>query len=480
MELAQDEAGKVRGRYALRGTSGLDGDVRGRRLEFRVEAFAKGGGWFDMGERGASFAGAAGTDGDPAWYGWKGRRAPEYARHAPLVAGKAVDGSPEGLLTYAARAPEGFEAGSGRRWPAVVILHGSNMNGRAYVDTIASAWPEIARDFLLIGLDGERPSNVEAGSTAFNYTYVNYVGRSKFKGFPGTDRESPALVAEALRELQGVYPVRHYLVGGHSQGGYLTYSLMMNSPELVAGAFPVSAGLIIQCEPGAYEEADVIAAQRKVPLAIVHGENDPLVGFDGATYAESLYLDAAWPAVRLFSDKEAAHMFARLPVDRAIRWLEALASDDPGTLLDFAGRRLDEGGVRDALAALGKAGGLTLDAAQEAKRKGLSDRIDSQVAPKAKAFLDAIRANKDGSWADDFLAFRDEYALADASAEVNAAFDALRAAQEEAAATLMGRARAAFNRGDRETGYARAKEVVDNYYASSSYRLARRWLAERE
>ena len=54
-----------------------------------------------------------------------------------------------------------------------------------------------------------------------------------YRGFPGTDRESPALVREAMDELRRVYPVKHYLVGGHSQGGYLAYSLLMNSPEAV-------------------------------------------------------------------------------------------------------------------------------------------------------------------------------------------------------------------------------------------------------
>ena len=53
----------------------------------------------------------------------------------------------------------------------------------------------------------------------FNYTYVSYVGRSTFKGFPGTDRESPALVAEALDDVREAYPVSRYFVGGHSQGG---------------------------------------------------------------------------------------------------------------------------------------------------------------------------------------------------------------------------------------------------------------------
>ena len=236
------------------------------------------------------------------------------------------------------------------------ILHGSNMNGKAYVNTLAAAWPDIARDYIILGINGETPSNLAADEPAFNYTYVNYVGRSTFRGFPGTDRESPALVREALDELKSVYPVKHYFVGGHSQGGFLTYSLLMNSPEAIAGAFPISAGVIFQCEPSAYADAALKAAQRAVPLAIVHGKNDPMVAFDGGSYAYGLFLDAGWPAVRFFADDTAGHMFARLPVGPAIRWLEVMTSDDPTTLLDFAEQRLKEHGYRDAIAAVRRAG----------------------------------------------------------------------------------------------------------------------------
>jgi hypothetical protein len=73
------------------------------------------------------FSGAANTNGFPGWYGWRGRLAPEFARHAKLVPGKIVDGSTAGLLTYCVRAPETYRDGDGKRWPAIVILHGSNM-----------------------------------------------------------------------------------------------------------------------------------------------------------------------------------------------------------------------------------------------------------------------------------------------------------------------------------------------------------------
>jgi predicted esterase len=477
MELSQ-QGDRVEGHYALRGTSRLEGTAKGRHLEFRVQAFRKGPGWFDLDDRGMLLAGAGGTDGIFGWYGWKGRKAPEFPRHSPLVAGKIVEGSTTGLLTYCARAPESFRPGDPRKWPAIVILHGSNMNAKDYVATIAAAWPDLARDFLILGINGELPSSLDRDRPTFNYTYINFTGRSTFGGFPGTDRESPALVREALEELRGVYPIRSYLVGGHSQGGFLTYSLLMNSPELVAGAFPISAGLIFQCEPSAYRDEPIRSAQRAVPLAIVHGRNDPLVGFDGASYAHGLFLDAGWPAVRLFDDTAAGHMFARLPVDRAIRWLETMASEDPARLLDLAERRIGEHAYRDAIAAVRRARTSTLDAPAKGRLAKLLAAIDAEASPRAATFLRAIRANKDGTWIDDFLAYREQFQLAEPAAEVMAAFESLRSTQRAPAEALLGEARGLFQQGRRDDARKRLEEIVKRYYASPSYRPARTWLSE--
>jgi predicted esterase len=483
MELEQ-AGDKVKGRYALGGVSEIEGTVSGRRVEFTYKAFRGGKGWFDVGADGAAFAGAANTDGFPGWYGWRGRKAPEFARHPKLAPGKIVDGSTKGLLTYSIRAPEGYKAGDARKWPAVVILHGSNMNAKAYVSTIAAAWPDIGRDYLLIGINGERPSNLGDGKSdpAFNYTYVDYVGRSTFKGFPGTDRESPALVAEALDDLRETYPVARYFVGGHSQGGFLTYSLLMNFPEKIAGAFPISAGVIFQCEPTAYADETVRAAQRAVPLAIVHSKQDPVVSFSSGEYAATIFGEAGWPAFRFFADPSAAgHRFGLLPVGPAIRWLEAQASDDPVKLIEFADQRLKAKGYRDAIAVLNRARDLKLSDAVKARLDRLARDVDGNAAAGAKQFLPRIQKKGQGKeWIDAFLAYRDDFEFAPAAREVMQAFEALRAEQEPAAKKAYDEARGAFQQGRPDEGYAKYQEIVDKYFAASSYRNVKRWVAERK
>jgi phospholipase/carboxylesterase len=480
MELSQD-SGKVQGRYASRGNSTIEGKVTGRHLAFRFKNLRGGQGWFDVASDGKSLAGAANTDGFPGWFGWQGRQAPEYVRHAPLVSGKLVLGSTKALLTYAVRAPEAYQAGSSRRWPTVLILHGSSMNGQSYVSTLAEAWPDIARDFILLGINGELATSF-GEQPGFSYTYVNYVGRSRFTGYPCTNRESPALLSEAMTELKDIYPISRYFVGGHSQGGFLTYSLLMNFPDLMAGAFPISSTVIIQCEPDAYTGDALRQAQRAVPLAIVHGKNDPIVPFSAGQYAATLFGEANWPAFRFFTHDSAAHMFARLPVGPAIRWLEVLSSDDPAAVLEFAARRLSAGGYRDTIAGLRRLSGLKLDERQRNRTDEIKRAVADKAAPEVAKFLPQVRAAgpKDASWVDAFLAFRDDFEFAEPARELMAAFADLRAQHEAPARTAFDAARGLFNDRKPDEAYKKYQEIVDSYYASSLYRVVKRALAERK
>ncbi len=477
MELTQD-AGKVQGRFALRGNSTLEGSVQGRELDFRYQVFHGGKGYFDRAADGKGLPGAAQDDGFSGYFAWTGRPAPEFVRHVPLRAGEILDGSTKGLLTYAVRAPEGYPGPSGKTWPAVVILHGSNMNGRDYVATIATAWPDVARDFLLIGINGERPSSI-GPDPRFNYNYVNAMGRSIHGGFPGTDRDSPALVAEALAELKGIYPISRTLVGGHSQGGFMTYWLMMNNPELVAGAFPISGGLLFQCTPESFSDEALKKAQVRVPLAIVHGKNDPVVDPSLGRSAAEEFLAASWPAVRFFNPDQGGHMFALLPVNRAIRWLDDLASGDADRLLAAADERFQAKAYRDATSAI----------RFYELRRGPNQRFDPRIAkvrdavhavaqPRGDAVLARLKEGKPG-WIDAVLDFLAEFEQDSSAADVSAGLFLLRAEQQKPAQAAFDAANAAFQQGKNDDGYKKYQEIMDKYPASTHYRAAKRALSRR-
>lgn len=283
-----------------------------------------------------------------------------------------------------------------------------------------------------------------------------------------------------MGDLKEVYPIDHYLVGGHSQGGFLTYSLLMNFPESMAGAFPISSGVIFQCEPDVYSDEALRRAQRKVPLAIIHGKNDPVMGFGMGQYAAALFGEAGWPAFRFFTDDAGGHMFARLPVGPAIHWLEAEASQNPTILLDLATTRIGQNGYRDAIAAVNRARTLKLDESQKARLEKLSRELDAKAASGAAKYLPLIRDAKDGSWIDGFLAFRDDFEFAPAAQDAMTAFAELRKRQDEPAKKAFGDARQLFQQGKQDQGYAKYREIVEQQYASSLYRIVKRSLEDRK
>lgn len=476
-ELTQTGA-KVTGTWSFRGPMKIQGDVQGRRLSFRYSGPFSGKGWVELAKDKKSFAGAINDDKSPGWGGFIGRLATSYARKVKPKPGEIVDGVTSGMMTYSLRVPPGWTPG--KPSTAILLLHGSNMSAKAYVNTLAHTWPDLAKDFVIVGIDGENfVDTSKLDEPAFNYSYVDFVGKSTFKGFPGTDRESPALVTEAMDEISKDLGIKKVLVGGHSQGGFLTYSLFMNYPEKYAGAFPISCGLIFQCEPSAYDDAAVRAAQRRVPLAIVHARNDDVVNFEMGQYAFDAFSEAGFPAIRFFISPRAQHMFGILPVAEAIRWLDALSSDDPEVLSTFAEKQAEAAQWRDVVAAV-----LRWKAVGKGKPAPRLAALEAKVAAAAKpgvtSLLPALEKHADASWLEEFVLFRDEFEFADAAKPVMDAFAKLRAAHQSHADEKMKEAQTAFNEGRPDDGYAAYQKIVDKYFASTHYRSAKKALAERK
>ncbi len=477
-EFVQNGA-KVEGKYPFRGPVQVTGDVKGRRLTltWRGPTFT-GSGWIEMAKDRKSWAGVTKTDGQPGFWPFFGKPLAGYSHKAKPKPGAIVDGLTSNGLAYHVLVPETWAPG--KPTPCILVLHGSNMTSKAYVNTIAQAWPDLAKRFAILGIDGETcVESSKPDAPMCNYTYVDFVGKSTFKGFPGTDRESPALVAEAIPGLQKDLSLGKILVGGHSQGGFLAYSLAMNYPALFAGAFPVSCGLIFQAEPSAYEDEAVRAAQRRLPFAIVHARNDDVVSFSMGDYAHQAFLAQGFPALRLFDHPTAAHMFAVLPVRDAILWLDALSSDDPATLAAFADERAAAGAWRDVAAAVVRGKALAKGAAP-GRLAALESRLDEQAKAKAAEFAAAIEKNADRSWIDGFLAYREQFEFAGAAKPAMDAFARLRAKHQPEADAREKAGQEAMRSGDEAGGWAAYQEIVDRWYASSWYPVVKRWIAERD
>lgn len=396
---------------------------------------------------------------------------------AKPIAGTITNGCAENQLTYHVLAPEGYDPELD--YPAILILHGSNSNSRDYMQTIAKTWPDIADDYLLIGINGENTTKKSKPSAPrHNYTYVNFVGKSVYEGFPGTDRESPVLVAEVIEEIKANIGISKLFVGGHSQGGFLTYSVMMNFPNLVDGAFPVSGGMIIQCDPFAYDDKDLKKLQKKTPLAIVHSPNDRQVSVQLAKFAYGAFLDDGFPMIRFFNDSDAGHHFEDLPVDNAIRWLELMTTNDAENAIAHAKRLLRDSKFRDLGALLQNVSDMELTERQSTQYSRIKNALEDQAISQSHEFVDAIIADQNGEWVEGFLKFRSQFESLEATEKAMTAFYELRAKHEPLANEIFSEARKLIKSND-ETGYVLLQRIIDEYYASSKYRIAKDWLKNR-
>ena len=467
MELHQSGL-TVDGYYGHAGESSLEGTVRDRRFEFEYGTVRGGGtGWFELEGDGRVMLGEyEDSDGDTNFWGAY-RLAPEVPAVSP---GEFVRGQSRSGLYFHLRVPEDYDDSD--EYPAIAFFHGSNMSARSYVETIAAVWPELAADYVLVGIDGEHMSAAsDPGALAFNYTYINFSGHRV--GDAWRYNQSPGLVSDALVELQEALPIRHWLIGGHSQGGFLTYALAMFYPDLVAGAFPMSCNLLVQAEPSYFDEAEMRAKQREVPIAHVHGTTDDVIEYSAAEYCYEAFQDGGFPMLRLFSDESAGHLFAHLPVAEAVRWLETFASGDARRLVAFGEEQLEAGHYRDATAAALRAAELDRAGALKSRIERLHERVDAQAEPRAGELLPAIRAARNDDWVDDFWEFRRQFAFTPAAADCMEAFARLREEHEEPADELFYESRGERDPARRD---AMREEIVEKYFASRWYRIVKRWL----
>lgn len=474
-ELALDGK-KASGKYGWANESRVNGEVDGAKLNFQWHGVnGQGHGELELWPDGTTLYGKYdwGTTEEQFWGGYRLER-----KAAEAKPGTISDGQTELGLNYHLRVPEGFaKKDKKKRWTALALFHGSNSNARDYVEGFPGNWPELAENYILVGFDGEQLSPSSAnGVRQYNASYINFSGDKV--GEPWRYRQTPGLVAGALQELSQELPIERWYVGGHSQGAFLTFAVAMFYPELVAGAFPVAGNLLVQCEPSYFADdkwAKVREAQRRIPFAIVHGQKDSVVEFSAGTWCRNSLLDGGFPMLRLFAPENAGHPWAFLPVDEALRWLDALNASEPETLLEFARASAKDGRPRDALAALARL--------EEQKPKPpllksageLAAELEAAARPIVERLEPLVAAGGDGQWIEDFLAFRDDYACAPSAARLMQSFASLRERQQKKADELFNAAR---NENDPAKKRALQEELVTKCYASSWYRLVKGWLGK--
>lgn len=455
---------KVEGTYGWGDTGSIEGELDGGELAFEYRSGnGSGEGRFELMKEDGAFKGT--YDGERFWGGYRKRPAAASAEPGKITSGQTGCG-----MRYHIRMPRAHA--DGKEWPAICILHGSNMDSRSYVNTIASAWPELAEEYVIVGLDGERISSASRpGELRFNYTYINFGGPNV--GPTWARRQSPKLVSESLTELEKAHPIRKWFLGGHSQGGFLTYCLVMFFPEQLAGAFPMSCNLLVQCEPDNFEPGRR-DAQHEVGLAVVHGRSDNVVSWSGGAYCHLRMVDAGFPFLRLFAPERIGHQFALLPVDEAVRWLAAVSAEDPADLVAYAEERAKAEAWRDVGALLLRLDRREPPAALAGRIKKLEQRLEAAASAPAAKIEQAIARDKKGTgaWIEDFLAFRREFATAPAASAALAAYAKLREEQKKTGDRLFSKSRQAGNKSDRLAIY---EEIAETCYATKWYECVKLW-----
>jgi hypothetical protein len=134
-------------------------------------------------------------------------------------------------MEYFFRLPKKFDPAVGAR--LINCMHGSNMNGSAYLRSFEAAkW---CGDDILDCPNGEASGDDPYGPNSSGFASANPV-------------------SALTKELQSAFKTTRTYVGGHSQGGFVTYSVIMHFPELHQGAFPMACDCWMQHEPNLWEE----------------------------------------------------------------------------------------------------------------------------------------------------------------------------------------------------------------------------------
>ena len=358
-------------------------------------------------------------------------------------------------MRYFLRVPKSYDPRRGAR--LIVFLHGSNMNGLTYLRSFeAKKW---CPDDILACPNGEQGSDPHGSN---NFTF----GSAPF-------------VADVTKEIQAAFKTTRAYVGGHSQGGFLTYSVIMLFPDLFQGAFPMAGDCWMQNEPNLWEdEPDVLSKQKTIAIAVIHGKKDPVVQFSQGQHAHDVFLAMGYPRLRLFAPEHLGHEFMLSPVAEALEWIDAMVGDD-------AAKRVAKANEW----AKASEWGWAVEAARgvdEAKKAPVGPKSGAKTVLKAaeaaaKKALKGMKASMEGGkaeeWVPKWFEFRRLYGGTETARPLVEKYESLRAAQRGAGKDLFQKARAAYP-SDKEKGRALLRELLEKAPATYEAYYALGWLKE--
>ncbi len=195
---------------------------------------------------------------------------------APLPDGMSeralmVDGTQRHYLLYKAKPHKTFSA-------AVVLLHGGGQSMRKlFAPNRAGSrkWLDIAdqHNILLIVPNGTNP---KTGDTDGDRQHWNDLRRARSAGnSTADDVQFISILIDALKADITFEPTQIYVTGA-SNGGMMTFRLLIERPEKFAAGVAVIANL---------PKEEVARARAPTPIMIMNGTEDKLILYDGGPVA---------------------------------------------------------------------------------------------------------------------------------------------------------------------------------------------------
>ena len=127
--------------------------------------------------------------------------------------------------------PEPYDVS--RTYPVVVMLHGYGASAALQEVIFALGARTSTHEFILIAPDG---TTDERGSQFWN-------AATECCDFYGTGVDDIGYISGLIEEAQSLYPVSHVAVMGHSNGGFMSYRMACERPDLVDRIAPLAGTL---------------------------------------------------------------------------------------------------------------------------------------------------------------------------------------------------------------------------------------------
>jgi poly(3-hydroxybutyrate) depolymerase len=350
-------------------------------------------------------------------------------------------------MRYFLRVPKTYNRRIGAR--LIVFLHGSNTNGLAYLRSFeAKKWCEY--DILCC-------PNGEHGTDPF--------GANNF-GF-----DSGPLVADVTQEVQKAFKTPITYVGGHSQGAFLTYNVILNYPDLYRGAFPMAGDCWMQNEPNLWEDKpDVLKKQKQIAIAVIHGKADPVVQFSQGEHAYDCFRTMGWTKLRLFAPANLNHMFMLAPVDEAIEWLDAMNGINEQRSLTRGAQWAKEGEW-----------GWVWHVASGSKARGPAIRkLAEAAAVKAATSIESEQKGKPADWVPQWVEFWRVHGETNAAKALVANYLEKRDEQRAAAVRLFNESQVLFRSDMRDDAFKVLEQLRDEGAFTYQGYFACKWLSEKK